>query len=94
MTERSRGEEEAKPESLEKQKYAAMLAADAEKDRIMEEIDRVLSSTADRLEAEKIVLKTWAPQMDEAMRVAGQAYDEWAKVMKEDIAAHEREIGK
>ncbi len=49
----------------------------AEENRIMEEIEGVLTGVPDREEAEKIVLKQYAPLMEEAMKKSTEAFREW-----------------
>ena len=44
---------------------------------VMHEIDQVLDSTPDRLQAEKIVLEKLAPRMDEATKKVGIAQTAW-----------------
>lgn len=77
MTEQFKGEKGPAPESLEDQKYAALQAAMDEEDRIMKEIDNILTTTPNREEAEKIVFEKYASQMDEAMKKSRQTLDEW-----------------
>jgi len=91
MAEQNRGEGEQTPESLESQKYAALLATLDEEDRIMKEIDQVFVTTTDRLEAEKFILENLAPKMDKAMKAMGEAFREWQRVTEEDMAAYRRD---
>ena len=76
------------PENLDDQKHRELNDAMDEEDRVMAEIDKVLSGTPDRAEAEKIVLEKWAPLMDEAMKKSGEALRAWLDTMRE---ARERE---
>lgn len=101
MTEQNRGEGEPKTESLEEQKYKALLAAQEEVGRLMKEMDRILEAAGDRVEAEKNILRDLAPQMDVAIKAEGEAFRAWQKVTEEDqaaykrdMAAHEEEMGK
>ena len=64
------------------QKYTVLQEAMNKEDRIMKEIDNVLTTTSDREEAEKIVLERYAPQMDEAMKKSRQALDEWLEAIR------------
>lgn len=70
------------PENLEDQKHRELQAAMDEEDRVMAEIDKVLASTPDRAEAEKIVLEKWAPLMDEAMKKSSEALKMWLDTMR------------
>jgi hypothetical protein len=88
MPEKFKGERGPTPENLEDQKHQELQAAMDEEDRIMAEIDKVLASTSDRAEAEKIVLEKWAPLMDEAMKKSEEALKAWLDVIRE---AGERE---
>jgi len=90
MSEQFKGERGPAPENIEDQKYAAFQAAMGEEDKIMEGINKVLESTPNRAEAEKIVLEKYASQMDEAMRKSRQSLDEWLRAIE---AAHEKEQG-
>ena len=84
MTEQFKGEKGPAPEKLEDPKYAALLTATDEENKIMEEINNVFATTPDRVEAEKIVLERFAPKMDEAMKKSRQALDEWFKTLEEN----------
>lgn len=88
MSEKFSGEKSSTPENLEDQKHKELQAAMDEEDRIMAEIDKVLASTPNRAEAEKIVLENLAPLMDEAMKKSGEALKAWLDTMRE---AGERE---
>ncbi len=81
-------EAKSSPENLEDQKHRELQETMNEEDRVMAEIDKVLASTPDRAEAEKIVLGKWAPLMDEAMKKSGEALKAWLDTMRE---AGERE---
>ncbi|MCX6765890.1 MAG: hypothetical protein NT136_02940 [Candidatus Moranbacteria bacterium] len=84
MIEQFKGEVGPAPEKLEDQKYKEFQATMDEEERIMKEIDNVLATTPNREEAEKIVLETLAPQMDEAIRKSKQALDNWLNEMRKD----------
>lgn len=61
----------------------------AEEDRVMVEINSVLASTPDRAEAEKIVLRQWAPLMNKAMKKSGEALKAWLDTIRKS-SEHER----
>lgn len=82
MSEQLSGEKGSTPENLTDQKYREFQTAMGEEDRVMAEIDKVLSGTPDRAEAEKIVLEKWAPLMDEAVKKSGEALKAWLNVME------------
>ncbi len=71
------------PESLEDQKQEKLQQAVDEEGSILREIDNVFASTPDREEAERIVLKKWAPLMDEAIAKSGEAFKAWLDSMRE-----------
>jgi hypothetical protein len=66
-------------EKLYNQKLEELNAATDEEQHIMEEIDKVFESTPDRVEAEKIVTKKWAPLMDAAIDKSRIAFDAWTE---------------
>lgn len=92
MTEKFKREECPSPENLEDQKYKELQAAMDEGDRVMAEIDKVLASTPDRAEAEKVVLEKWAPLMDEAMKKSGEALKAWLDFIRESSEREEKEF--
>ena len=92
MSEKFSGEKGPAPENLEDQKYKEMRAAEDEVDRIMKEIDNVLTNTPDRAEAEKIVLEKWAPLEDEAMKKSREAFNVWLDAIKESSERERKEI--
>jgi len=61
MSEQFKGEKGPAPENLEDQKHRELREAMDKEDDIMRKIDKVLASTPDRSEAEKIVLEELAP---------------------------------
>ena len=71
------------PEKIEDQKYATLQVAMYEENRIMKEISNVFATTSNQADAEKVVLKEYAFQMDEAMRKSRSALDEWLNIIKE-----------
>jgi hypothetical protein len=77
MTEKLMNEADFALENLKKQKYEEFQVAMDEEDRIMKEINNVFTTTPNREEAEKIVLETLAPKMDEAIKKSTQAFDSW-----------------
>jgi ElaB/YqjD/DUF883 family membrane-anchored ribosome-binding protein len=85
MNKQFKGEKGPAPEKVEDQKYAAVQAAMDEENKIIAEINKILESTPDRAEAEKIVLEKYAPQMEEAMEKTRQALDEWLETIKESV---------
>lgn len=82
MSEQLKGEVGHDLENLENQKYKEFQIATEEESLIMKEIDNVFVSTPDRKEAEKIVLETLAPRIDEAMKKTKQALENWLNEMK------------
>ena len=94
MAEKSRGEGESKPESLEEQKYQEFLAAEEEVNKIMEEINRIFATTPNRAEAEKNVLENWGDKMDKAMSASKEALGGWLSAMGESQAKYKREMKK
>ncbi|MEK7146839.1 MAG: hypothetical protein AAB772_01135 [Patescibacteria group bacterium] len=92
MSEQFKGEKGPASENLEDQKHRELQAAMDEEDRVMAEIDKVLSGTPDRAEAEKIVLEKWAPLMDEAMKKSGEALRAWLDTMREAGEREEKEL--
>lgn len=95
MAENPRGERELSREDLEEQKYKAFVAAQDEVHEIQEAIDHVFYATmGDRAEAEKIILEKFASKMDLAVKEERRALDEWLKIIRENQAKDEREIGK
>lgn len=82
MAENLRGEGELSRENLEKQKYEVWRAAEREWERIDKEINNVFATTADRAEAERIVLERYAPQMDQAIKKSQQAWVELMEIIK------------
>jgi len=64
-------------ENEERRLYHELDVALADQADVMHEIDQVLDSTPDRLQAEKIVLEKLAPRMDEATKKVGIAQTAW-----------------
>lgn len=69
-------------ENLENQYYKEFQAATEDEQIIMGEINKVFETTLNRKEAEKIVLETLAPKMDEAIKKSRQILDKWINEMK------------
>lgn len=84
MTEQFKREVESTSENREDQNYKEFQAAIEEEERIMSEINKVFAATPNREEAEKIVLETLAPKMDEAIKKSRQALDKWLNEMKKE----------
>jgi len=63
----------------------------SEEDRIMKEINKVFESTADRGEAEKIVLEKWMPLLDKATKKSSELINRWLKEMDESRQEYEKE---
>jgi hypothetical protein len=82
MTEKNINETGPAQESLENQKYKEFQTAQDEEASIMEEINKVFATTPNREDAEKIVLETLAPKMDEAIKKSKQALDSWLAKIK------------
>ena len=76
-------EEEAR---LHKESQEAM----DEVDRIMAEMDKIFESTPDRGEAEKIILKKWAPLMDEAVKKSSELTKQWLEAMDKSQQEYEK----
>jgi len=53
-----------------------------EEEKIIDEINKVFETTPNREEAEKIILGTLAPQMDETIKKFNQALNNWQNKMK------------
>lgn len=85
-------EVKSSPESLEDQKHRELQEAMEKEDRIMREIDKILVSTQNRAEAEKIVLEKWAPLMDEAMKKSNEAFKAWLDTMRETGERDRKEL--
>lgn len=83
MNEQFKGEQGPAPEKIDDPKYAELHEAMDEEDRILKEIEKVLATAPDRAEAERIVLKEYAPRMDEAMKKSREALDEWLRSIQE-----------
>ena len=95
------GGSESSPENLEDQKYRELQEATEEQNRIMREIEKVLASTPDKDEAEKIIIEKWAPLMDEATKKLGEASTTWfnaihktSKRERKEIDDMEKDLGK
>lgn len=84
MSEQFKGDVSPASENLESQSYKEFQIATEEEGRIMSEIEKVFATTSSREEAEKIVLETLAPQMDEAIKKSRQALDNWLSEMRKD----------
>lgn len=69
--------EEIIAEQLEDKTYDAVQEAEKEVRRILGEMDKIFETISDRREAEKVILETLAPQMDEALAVSRKAFDAW-----------------
>ncbi len=82
MTEQNPREVGSSPEYAENPEYAALQIAMDEEDSLMRQIDHVFATTQDREEAERIILKKLAPQMDEALKKTREAHDRWIVAMK------------
>lgn len=82
MSETIKREISPTPENLEDQKYKKLQAADDEEEKIMKEIENVFTSVPNRTEAEQIVLKKWAPLLDEIHKKSDEALHEWLDAMK------------
>ena len=63
--------------------YAELKAAEDEETKILKEMDKILQSSENREEAEKLILQTHAPLMDAAMRRSREALDKWLAIIKE-----------
>ena len=92
MTEKFKREQYPSPENLEDQKYKELQAVMDEEDRIMKEIDDVLTSTQDRAGAEKIVLEKYAPLMDEAIKKSGEALRAWLDFIRESSEREKKNL--
>ena len=57
--------------------YTEMVKAIDEEDRIIEKMNKIFESVADREEAEKIILKKWAPLMSEAVKKSKEISTQW-----------------
>ncbi len=71
------------PESAEDPKYVAFQAAFNEEQRLLKEIDDLLTSAPDRAKAEQDVLDKYADHMESAMNKSRQALDEWLQAVRE-----------
>ncbi len=77
-------DDDASPlENSEDKKYREFQKAMDEVDRVMREIDDVFARTADRAEAEKIVLESLASLMDAAMKKSDDALREWLGALRQ-----------
>lgn len=84
MSEQPKEEAISTLENLEDQKYADLKSSMDEEDRIMKEIDGLLSASPDREEAEKAILEKYASLMDEAMKKSRQALGEWLSIIEKE----------
>ncbi len=91
MAEISRREGEQERESLEDKEYAAFLLAQGRVNKLREEIDQVLAESGDRSAAKKIVLESFAPQMEQALEEMARAFRVWVKVFEKSQTAHKGE---
>ncbi len=65
--------------------YADLQAVLHAENMILEAIDRVLSSSSDRVAAEKLIIKEYAPKMDGAIKKSREALEKWLATLKADI---------
>ncbi|MBI3589132.1 MAG: hypothetical protein HY093_01830 [Candidatus Liptonbacteria bacterium] len=70
-------------ESLLNQKHTECVAALDEENRIMREIDNVFANTPDSEEADRILLKKYAPLLRESMDRSSEAIKAWLDAVKE-----------
>ena len=63
-----------------------------EENRIIAEMEKVLADAPDRIEAEKIVVKKWAPLMDEALKKSNDALQEWVSCTSQESDEASKEI--
>ena len=66
----------------EQKAWEAFNQAQKEEDYLWGVIDQVLQSTPNRQEAESIVLKKYAHQMDEAISKSRSTFDNWLAELK------------
>lgn len=80
--ERGRGAEGA-AEHPRRRLYLELQAADAEVDRLMQELDEYLAGSADRAEAERRAVETIIPEINAARARANAALDRWLEAIEE-----------
>ncbi len=73
-------------------KYEEIKRAMKEEERLQGEIDKIFAAISDRTEAEKIVLRDWAPQLDAAQYKTGQFLREWFSIMEREHEREEQEL--
>ena len=71
--------------------YEKLRACTKEEDRIITEMTKILTDAPDRIKAEKLVLEKLAPLMDEAMRKASDALQEWLSCVSQELDEEFRE---
>jgi|GEM_PF-2436890 predicted transcriptional regulator len=84
MPEQFKGEMGPIQEKSEDKEHKKFLDAVAKEEEIMKKITETLETMPDREEAEKVVLETLAPQMNEALAETKAALAEWLESMKKE----------
>jgi len=92
MSEKFKGEKGSTPENLEDQIYKELQVAIDEERHIMDEIEKVLTDTSSREEAEKIILEKYATLMDNAIKKSGEALKAWLKKIEESREQELKEL--
>lgn len=74
-------------ESLNTQEAVFSKLMEAEKDveAILNEIDELFGTTNDRQAAEMLVLKSYAPRLEEAQRKSREALENWLEFVRSEI---------
>jgi len=91
MSEQIKNQGEGGVGNLETLKYEKVKNALDEIDSLMKEINSILSNAPDRVEAEKLLLESHVPLMEEAQKRFVEAWREWFDYIKEQHTKERKE---